>query len=265
MSGQATGWVLRNGPRDRAMRAVLITIADAANRDGEHAHPGLDAMVDGSLYSEGHVRRTTTKLIADTWLEQTEAPGPGRAAEYRMLDPSTGLGITGLGISVNAAHDARGSEVNAARTPRRRRANAARSDARGSDAPSLLPINDNGNDNGSRANGSTELATADPVKRHAHELTVLAFEQTPKPVTRGGFPAVMGRIEAEVRAGTTIQAIKAAILAGDVTWTADGLRTAISKAKPAKASGARRDGDERSMDELLQVAAAGDKGRTRRR
>lgn len=72
----------------------------------------------------------------------------------------------------------------------------------------------------------------DPVKRHAHLLAVLAHEQTPKPVTRGGFPAVMARIEAELRAGTTVNAIEAAIKAGDVTWTADGLRTAISRAKP---------------------------------
>lgn len=261
MSGQATGWVLRNGPRDRAMRAVLITIADAANRDGERACPGMQGMVEGSLYSETTVNRTVAKLVKDAWVEQTEKPGPGKVAEFRLLDPSTGLGITGLGILGNIAQNDRRSRA----TPVKRRSNVSHPDDRRSDAPSLLPNYGNGDVCDASANGLTELATADPVKRHAHELTVLAFEQTPKPVTRGGFPAVMGRIEAEVRAGTTIQAIKAAILAGDVTWTADGLRTAISKAKPAKASGARRDGDERSMDELLQVAAAGDKGRVRRR
>lgn len=243
------------------MRAVLITIADSANRDGEHARPGMQAMVEGSLYSETTVNRTVRKLVEDTWVEQTEKPGPGKVAEFRLLDPSTGLGIMGWGQPANVSQNDRRSKP----TSVKRRSNVGHSDDRRSDAPSLLPIDGNGNDGDASANGSTELATADPVKRHAHELTVLAFEQTPKPVTRGGFPAVMGRIEAEVRAGTTIQAIKAAILAGDVTWTADGLRTAISKAKPAKASGARRDGDARSMDELLQVAAAGDKGRVRRR
>ena len=127
MSGQATGWVLRHGPRDRAQRSVLLVIADAANWDGEHARPGLDAIIEGSLYSAGHVRRTIAVLISDGWLEQTESPGPGKAAEFRLL-------------GINGAHHARRSEGNGARpdeirsegngarTARERRANGARPD-----------------------------------------------------------------------------------------------------------------------------------------
>ena len=87
MSGQVTGWVLRYGPKDRAMRMVLVTIADAANRDGEHAHPGMAAMCEGSLYSPSHVRATVAKLIADGWVE-VEANGlggRGMATVYRVV------------------------------------------------------------------------------------------------------------------------------------------------------------------------------------
>jgi hypothetical protein len=67
------------------MRAVLLTIADAANRDGEHAHPGIQAIVDGSLYGRAHVFRTLRKLEDEGWIEvEEEGGGRGRAAVYRV-------------------------------------------------------------------------------------------------------------------------------------------------------------------------------------
>lgn len=85
MSGQATGWVLRHGPKNRAQRAVLLTIADAANRDGEHAHPGLAAMIEGSLYSRSRVLAVIAELLADGWCEiEEEGGGRGRATVYRI-------------------------------------------------------------------------------------------------------------------------------------------------------------------------------------
>jgi hypothetical protein len=60
------------------MRAVLLTIADAANRDGAHAHPGLDAMVEGSLYSRRQVIDTAGELVAEGWAVVEQAGG-GRA------------------------------------------------------------------------------------------------------------------------------------------------------------------------------------------
>lgn len=94
MSGQATGWVLRHGPKDRAKRAVLLTIADAANRDGEHAHPGLAAIVDGSLYGRSTVLAKIRELVEEGWLAvEEEGRGRGHATVYRVLmetsDPRT--------------------------------------------------------------------------------------------------------------------------------------------------------------------------------
>ena len=146
MSGQATGWVLRHGPRDRALRLVLLTIADAANRDGECARPGMGAIIEGALYSEGHCRRAIARLEAEGWLEQTERPGPGKVAEFRIPGVATD----------NAAHSARRSDDNAAQTPRKRRANGAHPDARRSTGPSLLET-----DNGLRT--TRDLALPSPV------------------------------------------------------------------------------------------------------
>lgn len=85
MSGQCTGWVLRHGPKDRAMRAVLVTIADAANRDGEHAHPGTAAIVEGSLYSLCHVKRVLRRLVDEGWVDvEEQGGGRGIATTYRV-------------------------------------------------------------------------------------------------------------------------------------------------------------------------------------
>ncbi len=86
MSGQATGWVLRHGPKDRAMRAVLVTIADAANRDGEHATPGIAAMCEGSLYGKSHVSRIAKRLLDEGWVEiEEQGNGRGKATVYRVV------------------------------------------------------------------------------------------------------------------------------------------------------------------------------------
>lgn len=86
MSGQCTGWVMRHGPTDRAMRAVLLTIADAANADGEHAHPGIEAMQRGSLYSRRSVFDALDRLVADGWIDvEEEGGGRGKATVYRVL------------------------------------------------------------------------------------------------------------------------------------------------------------------------------------
>lgn len=99
MSGQCTGWVLRHGPRPedtdregkpyglaraRAMRAVLVPVADAANRDGTHAHPGIEAVIEASLYSRRQVYRVLDDLMAEGWLRVEQLHSPGRATEYTV-------------------------------------------------------------------------------------------------------------------------------------------------------------------------------------
>lgn len=94
-----TGWVLRAGPhpddidrtgkkygaRARGMRAVLVTIADAANADGENAHPGLAAMCRGSLYSRRQVLNIEDELVAEGWVKITEqGGGRARATVYKV-------------------------------------------------------------------------------------------------------------------------------------------------------------------------------------
>lgn len=100
MSGQCTGWVLRSGPhpdhldragkkygaKARGYRAVLLTIADAANVDGLHSHPGIAAMCTGSLYSRRQVQTIEDELVAEGWVRITEqGGGRGRATVYDVL------------------------------------------------------------------------------------------------------------------------------------------------------------------------------------
>lgn len=110
MSGQATGWVLRHGPRPemldlsgraygqraRGLRAVLVTIADAANRDGRHSHPGLPAMIEGSLYGRSQVLALVKQLVADGWVEvEEEGRGRGHATVYGLPRMVRSLDLSG--------------------------------------------------------------------------------------------------------------------------------------------------------------------------
>lgn len=91
MSGRATGWVLRHGPtpadvdrqgrpyggRARGLRSVLVAVADAANPDGEHAHPGIDNVASAALYGRRQTVNLLAELVAEGWL-QIEEVGGGR-------------------------------------------------------------------------------------------------------------------------------------------------------------------------------------------
>lgn len=99
MSGKVTGWVLEHGPhpdhtdrhgvaygaRARGLRAVLVTVADAANADGENAHPGADNVVRGSLYGRRQAGKILAELVEEGWLEViTQGGGRGNATVYRV-------------------------------------------------------------------------------------------------------------------------------------------------------------------------------------
>lgn len=81
---------------------------------------------------------------------------------------------------------------------------------------------------------------SDPVKRRAHQLAVLAFEQDRKPVTRGGFAAVMARIEDALRSGRGVNELTGAITDGSIeVWTLDGISAALARRRGPK-NGASR-------------------------
>lgn len=191
--------------------------------------------------------RARAQMLADGYLQAlSDTTAPGRPREYRFLFKGAEA-MAKWSLDDAPQGDARRGpgapqgDAGARRKVRRERASNGQ--------PHLLPTEQ-------VTEGVTPAAapraTDDPLVRHAHGLATLAYDQTPKPVTRGGFPAVLARIEAELRAGTTEQAIRAAIVAGNVTWTADGLRTAIGRAKPRR--NGNRDGDDRSLTQLVTDA-----------
>lgn len=120
MSGQATGWVLRNGPhpdladrtgkkygaRARGMRAVLIAVADASNQDGEHAHPGIKNVCIGSLYGRRQATKILGELVADGWLVvEAEGGGAGMATVYAIPGVKKGALSAQLGVDNRALSD----------------------------------------------------------------------------------------------------------------------------------------------------------------
>ena len=99
MSGAATGWVGQHGPhpddldrggvkygnRARGLRMVLLAVADAANIEGKHAHPGIGNVARFSLYSSGGARRLLEELESEGWLVVTEqGGGRGKATVYDL-------------------------------------------------------------------------------------------------------------------------------------------------------------------------------------
>lgn len=100
MSGRVSGWVLSHGPgpatigsdgvtygtaKARAMRSILLVIADAANHNGENSYPGFDMICEMSLYAGGTARKYLADLEADGWVIVTSrGGGRGRATTYKV-------------------------------------------------------------------------------------------------------------------------------------------------------------------------------------
>lgn len=85
MSGKAVGWVLRNGPKQKAMRQVLAAIADTANVRGEGSRIRVDDIAERTCYERRQVYRALGALIEDGWIErEKDGGGRGRVPVYRL-------------------------------------------------------------------------------------------------------------------------------------------------------------------------------------
>jgi biotin operon repressor len=199
--------IVRDGTlSDKAFR-LWVVLQSYADWDDQSAYPSVRTLAQNCGCSRASVERAQRELSERGLLEIDSGKAAGETNVYTIVEPE-GY-VTHDAPPTSPVQQGGTSPVQHKQESRKRQPSTETS------AP-LAPALD------------------DPIKLHAHKLAVLAFEQPVKPVTRGGFAAVMARIESELRAGTIEQHIRAAITAGDVTWTADGLRTAISKAKPRK-------------------------------
>lgn len=89
MSGRATGWVLKEFPitcvADRNRKLMLLGVADSANPEGEHARPGVQALMDEWAFDRATVHRHLAWLVKEGWLEETDkGVGRGNWTEYRL-------------------------------------------------------------------------------------------------------------------------------------------------------------------------------------
>jgi hypothetical protein len=87
MSGKITGWVLTHGPADRALRAVLVVLADGARNDSGLVSMSLAKIAERSLFALSTASVQVNRLIDAGWIERVEDGYPGRPAVYRVLGP----------------------------------------------------------------------------------------------------------------------------------------------------------------------------------
>jgi hypothetical protein len=165
------------------------------------------------------VTRALAKMVEDGYLEVLAVGGGrGKATEYRMLRP---IHPQDAGVSDDPQTPASRRQTPAsARLNTRKRA--------------IAPITNRSEQKGTQvlAPNGADRATDDPLVKRARDLAMLAFEQTPTPITK--FPAVMARVEEALRAGYSVQAIEGVIRAGDVVWTQAALTLALGRSRPTR-------------------------------
>lgn len=224
MSGKCTGWVGEHGPhpddldrtgkkygaRARGMRLVLLAVADCANVEGEHSHPGIANVARFSLYSTGQCRRTLEELEAEGWLIVTEqGGGRGRATVYRVP-----MSIAGHPALERRASCAGSDPRNARISPTETRASEPETRAPQPEtrASGRAPNGSNGSNNGT-PNGD-ESPEGDPpaIEDPARAITVAVWEaSSPKPATP--FIGVVKIARRLLDAGHDPDAITAAMIA----------------------------------------------------
>jgi hypothetical protein len=228
-------------------------IADAANRDGMHARPGLSALMSGSLRRRSAVLEAVAKLRAAGWVVVEQERRPGQPTVFSIpgvVDPTwTSKRSSEPDLEKVQPTGPQTGPVSRTSTAGERSSPLDRE----VQIPDFPPYLCNGFERkdlaadaaptGPSGNGSSKVTDTDPVKGVAHRLAVLAFEQPVKPVTRGRFPAVMARLEEALRAGMAEADLARAIRAGPVTWTGNGLTAAVSISQPHRRAEAHSSAD----------------------
>lgn len=248
MSGKCTGWVGEHGPhpddidregkkygaRARGMRLVLLAVADSANVDGQHSHPGIANVARFSLYSAGQCRRTLEELEAEGWLVVTEqGGGRGRATVYTVPMDLDALAERRASRAPLAGGNAR-TEPTQTRAP----ATETRAPATDSRASGCAP---NGVTNGvatETTNGPTSPPAADDPARVVAKAVWEA--RTPRPAQP--FIAIVKIADALLAAGHEPAVIERAMLAVP-TISTRWVEAEINRSRPAQA---RRPVEDRS-------------------
>ena len=253
MSAEGAGHVYRWSPYKGAVFAVHAAIGDSINDQNDNLFwMSQPKLARKARVSERAAREAIATLEADGWLvrlqEQAGEKGRGTTFQFVFREPGTPVFDSRTPAACSGVKK-RAPRQNRTSTP----ATGAVDPGRIAQ-PHLLPTQENPKGTQLPA-ASPPRRTDDPISKRAHELTTLAMEQPVKPVLRGNsrnpFPAVMEIIERLLRAGISVQAIKRAIEYGIEVWTVAGIQTAIAHANPKARQRASRDGDSRSLMELV--------------
>jgi len=87
MSGKVTGWVVRNGPEDRALFGVLVVLADAARNDGTGISVSVREVARRARMSRSAAGRYLAQLLDEGWIERTMIGWSTLPSAYRIVLP----------------------------------------------------------------------------------------------------------------------------------------------------------------------------------
>lgn len=231
--------VLESSPSEGTDRLVLLVLAEHANDKTGECWPSVELIAREAAMSSRSAQRAIEALVErdEVAVELHGAPLPKLRRQHRpnlfrlplVVTPETPL----ANPSGDSSDTTTAGPVVTAVSP----LNGSSGDSGG--IPVVTPLSPESLKNqktlpsapSSRSRLLKAKATDDPLTERAHKLAKLAFEQKPKPMTPGGFAAVLGIIKAALEAGHHDDDVSAAIMAGDVAWSKRGLAFAIGRAK----------------------------------
>lgn len=206
--------VLERSQARGAERMVLVDLAECADDKTATCYPSVARIARESAITERATQLAIRALVQSGELEVVEhgAPLPGVRHQHRP-------NLYRLCLVVNDTSPLNAPPVVNPASPLKP------SSGEKYDIPVVNPSSPKPKEEPLRTR-----ATDDPLTGRAHKLTVLAFEQTPKPIQK--FEAVLGIIKAALEAGYTDQHARAAIAGGQVTvWTKAGFEVGLARVK----------------------------------
>ena len=118
MSGKVTGWVVRNGPDERELFAVLVVLADAARNDGTGICVSVREVARRARMSRSAAARYLGQLVDGGWIERTMIGWSTVPSAYRVVLPQ--------GVDDRGTRPAQAGHMRPAQAGRTRPAQAGR-------------------------------------------------------------------------------------------------------------------------------------------
>jgi hypothetical protein len=247
--------VRMHSPFMGSTRLVHMALGEVANDGyGRRLWLSIPTIAEMAKVSERTVRRALKTLVAAGWLELVDSedgrrPGPGRPQQYRFLLSSE------VGTAAKSSTTAAKSSTTAAISVIEPRSTTA---AKSSTTAAISVIEPRPIATRRASSTRTELnlnrrtqpvavaVTVEPtlnleLARLADELARLAYEQPVKPALRSSngraYFAVQDIFRTMLEAGTPVERLRDAVVAGVKVWTLAGVQTSVAQLGGRRARG----------------------------